>query len=135
MKTKLETIKNLIKNQLSHTLAFSKEDAMNSLYFNNNNNVIKYFPFITCDFEKEENLELFNFCEELEMSEYLMGIGLNDNNELMLLTLVRPSAVKYFNSNDISYEVYNLINELNNDSNSLIDECLLDKLITLIEND
>ena len=135
MKTKFETIENLIKNQLSHTLVFSKEDAMNSLYFNNNNNVIKYFPFITCDFEKEENLELFNFCEELEMSEYLMGIGLNDNNELMLLTLVRPSAVKYFNSNDISYEVYNLINELNNDSNSLINECLLDKLITLIEND
>lgn len=135
MKTKFETIGNLIKNKLSHTLVFSKEDAMNSLYFNNNNNVIKYFPFITCDFEKEENLELFNFCEELEMPEYLMGIGLNDNNELILLTLVRPSGVKYFNPNDISYKVYNLINEFNNKINSLIDEYFLEKLITLIEND
>jgi hypothetical protein len=133
MKAQLEKIENLIKNELSHTLVFSKEDAMNSLYFNNNNNVIKYFPFITCDFEKEENLELFNFCKELKMPEYLMGVGLK-NSELILLTLIRPSGVKYFNPDDINYKTYNLINELNNDSNSLIDECFLEELITLIEN-
>ncbi len=105
---------------------------------NNNNNIfidinktINYFSFISSDFDSTENLiEFFENSDNLNKDEFIIGVGLDIENNMYILTQTRPFFNKFPKRNDLENYLYNI-----KDINSEYIPDIIEKLIKILNNE